>query len=289
MYARNKAQTFAYDEVTTDSGLDLDSVGSGAICVHCHNTEHDVRDPKTLSQRLAPHSPQADLSYGNAGYLLGPDDYPTPSGAACSRTAGDGCATCHMHEGPGPDDPDYRKVGDHTFHMVSTEGRDNTRPCQVCHQGRQSFDPRARHDYDGNTKVESVREEVDGLIVVLEQRLAAAIAQRGYSGCDPATSAGAFVKRGFAQKVVVVDKLGFDLGDCDRNGIIEREERAYLFPEADLLLHKAAYNYLLVKADKSRGLHNLPYVVSLLQGTIHAVTKGINLPPWVLYRPPDSE
>jgi len=285
MYANNKAQLFAFDGVSTDSGLVLQQVGSGAICIHCHNTGHDVSQAGTLAERLAPHSPQADLSYGQGGYLLGPASYPVPSGSACSLTAGDGCATCHMDEGPAPGDPDYRKVGDHTFHMVSSEGSPNSRPCQACHPGRQSFDPRARHDYDGNGKVQSVRLEVDGLMAELRARLSAAIAARGYAGCDAAGSKGVFIKRGFAHKIVVVDGLGFDLGDCDRNGVVERQEDPFVFPDADLLLHRAAYNYLFVKTDKSRGLHNLPYVVSLLQGTIHAISGGTNLPDWDLFRP----
>jgi hypothetical protein len=284
MYARNKAQVFAYDSVETESGLKLSKVGSGAVCVMCHNTEHDVTAASTLSKRLAPHSPQADLSYGRGGFLLGPADYPVPSGVTCSKNAGDGCATCHMDEGPPVGDPGHRKVGDHTFRMISSEGQPNTRPCQACHPGRESFDPRARHDYDGDARTESVREEVDGLMALLRAQLAAAVAARAYRGCDPARSPGAFVKRGFAQRIVVTDALGFDLGDCDRNGIIEREEEAFVFPQADLLLHKAAYNYLFVASDKSRGLHNLPYVVSLLQRTIHAVAGGKNLPDWDLFQ-----
>lgn len=286
MYARNKAQLFAYDTVTSDSGLELQRVGSGAICVRCHNTGHDVSQPGVLVNRLAPHSPQADLSYGRGGYLIGPTDYPIPSGATCSSTAGDGCATCHMDEGPAYGEADHRKVGDHTFHMVSSEGVENTGPCQICHTGRTSFDPRARHDYDGSTKVESVRKEVDGLMALLKQRLETSIASRGYRGCAPQSSAGVFFKRGFAQRLVVVDAQGFDLGDCDRNGVIEREESPFLFPDADVLLHKAAYNYLFVQTDKSRGLHNLPYVVSLLQRSIHAVSGGKNLPDWDLFQKP---
>jgi len=285
MYARNKAQLFAYDGVRTTSGLDLKQVGSGAICIHCHNTEHDVTQPRPLLDRLAPHSPQADVSYGRGGFRLGPDSFPFPAQPTCSRDAGDGCATCHMDEGAAHGDPSYRKVGDHTFHMVSSEGVSNTRPCQVCHDGRESFDPRARHDYDGNAKVQSVRQEVDGLMVLLQSRLSAAIVGRGYAGCDPGATAGVFVKRGFAQKIVVTDAQGFDLGDCDRNGVVERKEQPFLFPDTDLLLHKAAYNYLLVQSDKSRGLHNLPFVVSLLQRTIHAVTGGKNLPDWDLFQP----
>jgi hypothetical protein len=280
MYAENQAQIFLHGSVTTKSGLDLKEIGEGALCVMCHNTNHDVKEASTLNERLAPHSPQADLSYGRAGYLLPAAGYPQPSGATCSRDAGKGCVTCHMEKGPSYGQPGYRQVGDHTFRTVSTGGVENVRPCQTCHPQLQSFDPKARGDYDGDREVEGVRAEVDGLMVLLEQRLSAAIQERGYTGCDPDRSTGAWFKAGFREMVVLTDRLGFDLGDCDRNGAVERDERPFIFPDEDLLLHKAAYNYLLIKRDKSRGLHNHPYAVTLLQRTLVALVADKGLPDW---------
>ncbi len=92
-----------------------------------------------------------------------------------------------------------------------------------------------------------------------------------------------WIKRGFRLKLVVTDKLGFDLGDCDRSGAIERSERPFTFTAADELLHKAAYNYLYVEYDRSRGLHNLPYAVILLQRTLVALTGGAGLPRWDVF------
>ncbi len=285
MYATNKAQVFRHGDVTTDSGLKLTKVGSGALCATCHNTEHDVTRADTLLARLAPHSPQADLSYGRAGFTLTAPGHPALSGVACSKDAGEGCVTCHMDSGPAAGKPGHRQVGLHTFRMTSTGGKPNLRPCQACHGvAMESFDPKARGDHDGDGSVEGVRQEVDGLLVLLRTRLAATIEARGYSGCDVKKSAGRWVKAGQLQKLVVTDKLGYDLGDCDHNGVVERNETAYTFPVHDALLHKAAYNYLLVQQDGSRGLHNVPYTIKLLQRTIHAVTGGKNLPTWELYR-----
>jgi hypothetical protein len=283
MYAKNKAQIFRYDAVETGSGLKLKGIGAGALCSMCHNTDHDVSQASTLSQRLAPHSPQADLSYGRGGYVLAAKGYPTPKGAACARDAGEGCANCHMHKGPAYGKPGYRQVGDHTFHMISSGGVDNVLPCQGCHPTMESFDPLARGDYDGSGGLESVRKEVDGLLALLKQHLSAAIAKRGFTGCDAARSRGSWIKAGFRLKVVVTDELGFDLGDCDRSGEIERTEQAFVFPAADLLLHKAAYNYLFIASDKSRGLHNVPYAVILLQRTLVALTGGEGLPRWDIF------
>jgi hypothetical protein len=287
MYATNKAQVFRSGSVTTRSGLALRDIGTGALCTTCHNTDHDVADPSTLRERLAPHSPQADLSYGRAGFALPVEEsfgLPALEGVACIKDAGEGCVTCHMDKGPSAGEKGYRTVGDHTFRMISTEGVQNARPCQACHGERQSFDPLAKADYDGDAKVETVRAEVDGLMARLKTLLEAALEGRRYRGCDKQKSAGVWFKKGYRNKLVVVDKLDFDLGDCDRNGFVERKETPFLFPDPDLFLYRTAYNYLLVEADKSRGLHNYPYTVKLLQRTLVALTEGKNLPNWNLYR-----
>jgi hypothetical protein len=284
MYATNKAQVFRYGAVSTPSGLKLENVGSGALCAVCHNTEHDIAALRSRDERLAPHSPQADLSYGRAGFDLPAAGLPPLSGVACARTAGEGCVTCHMDKGPLPGEPGYRLVGDHTFRMTSSENVPNVRPCQACHPDRQSFNPRARADYDGDARVRGVREEFDGLMELLRARLAAAIVERGYTGCGPTPRRGRWFAVGYRQKIVVTDELGVDLGDCDGNGVVEREEQPHLFPADDVLLHMAAYNYLLVVKDGSFGLHNYPYVIKLLQRTVFALSGGKNLPAWELYR-----
>ena len=285
MYANNKAQVFRHGAVTTDSGLKLSKVGSGALCASCHNTEHDVAQASTVTGRLAPHSPQADLSYGRAGFSLAAPGHAPLQGVACAKNAGEGCVTCHMDSGPAAGQAGHRQVGLHTFRMISTGGQPNLRPCQACHgQAIQSYDPLARRDFDGDARVRSVRQEVDGLLSLLGARLRTAIEARGYQGCDTNKSKGRWFKVGQRQMLVLTDEQGFDLGDCDRNGYVERDETPYTFPDADLLLYKAAYNYLVIKKDGSRGLHNLPYAVKLLQRTIHAVSGGKNLPAWELYK-----
>ena len=56
----------------------------------------------------------------------------------------------------------------------------------------------------------------------------------------------------------------------------------FTFPLADLELHKAAYNYLVLAKDRSGGVHNAPYAVKLLQRSIAALRGGKNLPSWVI-------
>jgi hypothetical protein len=56
-------------------------------------------------------------------------------------------------------------------------------------------------------------------------------------------------------------------------------------PESATELYKAAYNYLFVRLDGSRGLHNLPYTIQLLQQTIRALDGPDEPHAWSVYRP----
>jgi hypothetical protein len=66
--------------------------------------------------------------------------------------------------------------------------------------------------------------------------------------------------------------------------VTEEKETAAVFPQANTLYHQAAYNYLLIKNDKSVGLHNYPYTVALLQRTLYALSQGQDLPAWQLFQ-----
>jgi hypothetical protein len=144
------------------------------------------------------------------------------------------------------------------------------------------FNDKAKADYDGDGLIEGVQDEVDGLLVLLRDRLQRAVAAREWRGCRRQPGHGLQVDERL--KIVVVDAAGKDLGDCDENGVIEREERPFTLPDDAIELHKAAYNYFLVQKDASRGLHNLPYALKLLQRTIYAVSGGQDLPPWTIRR-----
>jgi hypothetical protein len=165
-----------------------------------------------------------------------------------------------------------------------TARKQNVAACQQCHPQMASFNPKAGDDYDGDGRVEGIADEIDGLLTLLKARLEAAIAARGYRGCDRARSSGVTYKLGSRERIVVADAQGRDLGDCDGSGELEREEQAFVFPEADLLLHKAAYNHQLIIADGSRGMHNPPYAVKLLQRTLAALVGERELPRWAIRR-----
>jgi len=275
MRATPHKQIYRFGRMKTGSGLSLDLAGAAALCATCHNADNDPSVPSTLTERLAPHAPQADLTYGRAGFSL-PTSAPIgkPEGRTCVTKTKHGCVTCHMHNGPTPGKRGHLKVGGHTFLTTSSKetGRvENIAACAKCHPKRKRFDAQAKGDFDGDGAVELERDEVRGLLALLKRGLDQRIVARNYLSCDAESSPAVSFVRGTREKIVLVNVSKHDLGDCNKNGVIEREEKPFTFPDPDLLLHKAAYNYLVVKRDGSFGLHNYPYAVRLLQRSVAAL------------------
>ena len=92
------------------------------------------------------------------------------------------CVTCHMWPTiEDAKDPNYHKVGSHSFNMVSPDGKfDYTASCKSCHGELTSLDIKAKADYDGNAKVEGVQEEVAGLL----DKVWAALVEKGVKKVD---------------------------------------------------------------------------------------------------------
>lgn len=274
MRATARKQIYVFGPVKTPSGLALEMAGSGALCITCHHADVDVGKPAALSSRKAPHAPQADLLYGRAGFTFGKAPLAQSKGPlTCAAKTKDSCVTCHMHKPP-PGQRQDLKMGSHTF-LARAKKKDgateNIAACKTCHPKRASYNAKAPQDYDGDGTIEGAQDEIKGLLARLQKVLRERIVARGYGGCDAAKSKGVDFMRGAQEKVVIVDAQGKDLGDCDRSGAIEREERPFTFPDADVVLHKAAYNYLVVTRDRSFGLHNLPYTAKLLQQSLAAL------------------
>ena len=79
------------------------------------------------------------------------------------------CVTCHQWPIIADSkDPNYQKVGGHSFNTVSPDGTfDYTAACKSCHGDMKDFNFKAKADYDGNGKVEGVQDEVKGLLNTL--------------------------------------------------------------------------------------------------------------------------
>ncbi len=175
-------------------------VGLSATCFECHNSR---TDPADAIKSSFPHynsiaefiSDTGGVTYGQTlqnsphGALVGISPIPNPAAKDNPDAAkflfsavGDDkgnipgpCVTCHMTAPiTDPKDPYYEKVGGHSFNTVSLDRKfQYTAACQACHQGLDTFDFKAKADYDGNGKVEGVQTEVKGLLDVLWKALEA--------------------------------------------------------------------------------------------------------------------
>jgi hypothetical protein len=175
-------------------------VGLSATCFECHNARNKPADAikgsfphyssaaEFLSNtggvdygKTIPNSPHAQIvgiaPVPNAA-AQAPDDPKfmfTAAGAAQGNVPG-ACVYCHMW--PTIEDsknPNYHKVGSHSFNTVSPDGKfDYTAACMSCHPTmKDTFNIPAKADYDGNGKVEGVQDEVKGLLNTLWKELEA--------------------------------------------------------------------------------------------------------------------
>jgi hypothetical protein len=84
------------------------------------------------------------------------------------------CVACHMWPGLDAKNPNFMKVGEHSFNTASPDGKfEYGAPCQDCHGKVKDFNLKAKADYDGNGKVEGVQDEVKGLLDALWKALQA--------------------------------------------------------------------------------------------------------------------
>lgn len=177
------------------------NVGLSATCFECHNSR---TDPATAIKSSFPHyssvaefiSNTGGVTYGQKvansphGELVGSAPVPNPA-AKENPAAGKflwssvddakgnvpgACVACHMYPIiTDQKDPNFEKVGGHSFNTVSPDGKFNyTASCKACHKDiGDSFNIKAQADYDGNGKTEGVQDEVKGLLNVVWQQLEA--------------------------------------------------------------------------------------------------------------------
>jgi hypothetical protein len=211
------------------------------------------QDPVAWAERRAPHAPQVEIVL-RAGSVHGREP--------------DACVACHM----AGDDP---AVGRHSFATRFADGRPSPAACTACHEGATGLDDYlALGDWDGDGLREPHVEEVEGLLGQLEDRLASRVSALPPAGCGPSS---AVLVGAPADRVVLVDADGRDVGDCDGDGVLDEGEEPALVE--DDVLYGAAVAWLEALADGSRGLHDPRGQVRDLQDAIVRVIDGPR-PPW---------
>jgi formate-dependent nitrite reductase cytochrome c552 subunit len=233
--------------VTLANGTVFDR-GKGNLCVNCHRALFLPKDevkPRSIPFDFwgAHHGPHADMLLGVNAYEVPGKTY---SKSAHAMLPGATCVTCHMTM------PQQRyalmpTIAGHSFRIgaeVHELPKLNNAGClsSGCHAemkqvpGKHVFDRQAAADWDGNGKVETIQEEVQGLLDRIINKQGSGLLQ---TMKDPLYDAkGAFIRNKTQYPVEVVGAL---------------------------------YNWKFVKEDGSRGMHNSKYAVQLLMDSVKAL------------------
>jgi hypothetical protein len=288
-------------------GYGVRGVGAGAICMTCHNgverfeQAFDLAD--TAGQR-APHaSTQTDVLIGKGAETFGEGGYPTSAHLGVPNT----CVGCHMVPASSP----FILSGGHTV-ALRVAGAPNLNACKGCHGVDVFVDPLtdefnrlAYGDYDGDGVLEGIQDEVGALADPVAHEATGlvgllwdALAVRAAALFDPADTeyvdggstptVVVAVEPGGADKLVRILKAFNDPAgtpECDPALGGGWPESCFAFPPhqipADTLERQrflaAAWNLFYVANDRSRGIHNTAFEVSVLQRSYRAVT-GVDVP-----------
>lgn len=246
-----------YDEVLIGSpslpgSIVLSNQGTSATCMYCHNSRNlpfqitAGGSPYYRSVRAGqisgPHyGPKAEVLNGFGGI-----EYGVPM-ANTYHTYAANCVMCHMY-GDARAGHDWslthsNRFGAHSFNMAYWDGDtkvENIAACNQCHAGafavdKFDFKSAAAKDWDGNGTVGGIQTETLGLLDRVRVLLTT-------TGLVPITNA-------------LGETTGFRT-----NG---------LSPVASVrdAQFKAVWNWLLIKRDGSKGVHNPAYTLRLLQNT----------------------
>lgn len=165
--AENEHQIRTLQDVTLPNGETLTFGGQGKLCMQCHHGRRDAETYVTeYHSHYGPHySNQADMLAGTNAIEYDKDIV----GSNHKGVVADLCVTCHMSEGPASGDPGHNMIGGHSFAMEyedeSGKEIDNVSACKNCHGNVTSFDDfKAKYDYDLDGEMESVQEEIEGLL-----------------------------------------------------------------------------------------------------------------------------
>jgi len=239
-------------KVTLANGVTFDR-DKGNLCGNCHRARRapkdEVRARNIPSESWgAHHGPQADMLSGTNAYEFPGKKY---SNSAHAVLPAANCVTCHMTQ------PAVRyslspSIGGHSMRLA---GEVHERPTVIvagclssgCHgemkqvAGKHFYDRKPPADYDGNGKIESIQEEVQGLLSKFINGQGTGLLQTMKE--PPYDAKGRFINSKTQYPVEVVAGL---------------------------------YNYKFVEEDGSKGIHNTVYAVQLLMDSIKALDKNFD-------------
>jgi len=249
------------------AGFTANDVGRGAVCMTCHNGRRDLRDDAHFTvadATRAPHEgPQADI-------LMGQNLYLTSVGTrGFHGTVADTCVNCHMEQTAPPADLSMPGVGtNHSFYASSDI-------CAKCHTAITA----ASVQSPVQTKLATLKGQLETAIKGVMQsqiRSGNAIDLGGKGTIKSANDITSveFISSHGRQGVAVNLSNGTKIADLSLQSVkVVRPGGAAveIYSVTDSVVAKAGWNYLMVVADKSKGVHNPAFVNSALDTSIMGV------------------
>jgi len=232
----NIHQLRTVDDVALGNGEVIEAGGTGKICMNCHKSR---RDAKSYTGEDFHYSRYYGPHHGPQADVLSAKNAITfgmklPSSPHLTATE-DACVTCHMGAGFKPEDSDFAVSGQHTFSVTNPDGTDNVGVCADCHGD-----------------------------------IGTTFAEKKYYMNGVADHDGDGIEEGVQEEVAgLLHQLSLMLPPYDSSAVDVSGAYDYSVTE-----RKAAYNYLLVEEDRSEGIHNPAFVVSLLKVSIAAIKYG---------------
>ena len=249
------------------AGFKATNVGRAAICLTCHNTRRGLKNDNTWTgadSSRAPHpGAQADVLMGQNLYFV------EPGVRGNHSLIEDACVTCHMEKTPPPDLFSYNKGGtNHTF----TARADI---CSKCHSVITTESVQAEVE----TKLEELGDVVGKGILDLMTAQIKNGKKIDLGGLKTVTDTStidsiALSDASGRQAITVAFKDGSSVGPVGMNSvkaIPPLGAGAELYTLGSSALPKAGWNYTVIEADSSKGVHNPTYIKRALDLSIYAV------------------
>jgi hypothetical protein len=253
------------------AGFQATNVGRGAICLTCHNTRRGLKNDQTWNgsdSSRAPHpGAQADI-------LMSQNLYFVEVGARGNHSLiEDACVTCHMEKTPPPADLSYQLGG--TNHQFGARAD----ICSKCHSVITTESVQGEVEVKLEQLNEALGEAIHELMasqIALGKKIAVGTTKTitDASTIDSITLSDASGR----QAITVYFKDGTSVGPVGMNSVkavSPNGTSAELYTLGPAALPKAGWNWCVIEADSSLGVHNPTFVKRALDLSIYAVTNAV--------------
>ena len=208
--------------------------GTGTTCMTCHRSR---RNAVTYASNVnnqsshygAHHGPQGDMLLGKNAPDYGIEFASSPHGVA----GGNACVDCHMAGELTDPNGEISKVGGHSWNMNDAEGNDHVEACAPCHGNVGSSFKDKKYYINGNA-------DLDGNGVAEGLQLEVHGLMEQLSGFLP----------------------------HDENGNVSITNTNADSMALTPAIMRAGYVYLWIEEDRSFGIHNPAFTISLLKAAI---------------------